>query len=696
MTSLLHPLFLAGLGGMALPVLIHFLTRPRPRRIAFPTLHLLMEAGSGRQALDRLRTFFLLLCRCLALGALAVLFAGPYRHHGSPDTPADAQGHVILLDASLSMRAAPAGVPLFTHARARAADLLRDFDPGTHAAVILVGATPRPVLPALSTNLPSLHETLAEAQPTYEEADAPAAVALAARFLGETGGRVLILSDFQRTNWGHVDFDAHPGIRFVLHPVHDDPVPNLGVTGVSWTPLEPTAGERVDLAATVFNATPLERTARLRLDLEGVGQEAEVLLAPYASGQAAFSFSLPQSGRHTGHVRLLEGDALPEDDIRHIQFTARESLSALLLTDTPRRGNARFLEAALAPHTTGIRLTARHASDVDRTLLRETDLFFLIAPATLPGEFPDLLVSRVREGASLLVFLDPSAEGAVETPPVALLDTALAKEGDSFPVAVGDVPLHPHGAGAAFQSLASVDTTHPMLRIFDSPDEGEFSGILYRRHHMTIPRPGRETELLAIHADGSAALTYTSFGNGTAILVNIPLDPQESNLAGSPLFPALVHEMLRTLRHRQPDAEPTLGEAFTFPVPAPASGDAPSLRAPDGTRIPLEVLARGHRWLLSAPPLPRPGMYHILDGDTPMGVIPLNVSPRETDTRPVHLESILDSPTPVSVVTGDGDLLRAGQPRTLRPWLLLVVVCAVMVELLLLACWPKRSERRRA
>lgn len=696
MTSLLHPLFLAGLGGMALPVLIHFLTRPRPRRIAFPTLHLLMEAGSGRQALDRLRTFLLLLCRCLALGALAMLFAGPYRHHGAPGTPSAAEGHVILLDASLSMRAAPAGVPLFTHARARAADLLRDFDPGTHAAVILVGATPRPVLPALSANLPSLHETLAEAQAIYEEADAPAAVALAARFLGDKGGRILILSDFQRTNWGHVDFAQHPGIRFVLHPVHDDPVPNLGITEVAWTPLEPTAGESVDLAATVFNATPLERTARVRLNLEGVGQEAEVLLAPYTSGQATFSFSLPQSGTHTGHVRLLEGDALPEDDIRHIRITARESLSALLLTDAPRHGNVRFLEAALAPYTTGIHLTTRHASEVDRALLRETDLFFLVAPVTLTGEFPDLLVSRVREGASLLIFLDPSAESTGEAPPAVLLDTALAREGDSFPVAVGNAPPQTPGGEDRFQPLAWIAANHPMLRIFHGPDEGELSGILLRRHHMTVPRPGRQDEILATHTDGSAALTFTPFGNGAAILVNLPLDPRESNLVGSPLFPALVHEMLRTLRHRQPDTEPVLGQPFTFPVPAPASMEVPTLRAPDGRHIPLEALARGHRWLLSAPPLPLPGMYSILDGDTQMDSLPLNVSPRETDTRPVPLDSILDTPTPVAVVTGDGDLLRAGQPRTLRPWLLLLVAGAVLVELLLLTFWPRHSERRRA
>ena len=74
--AFVHPWMLAGLAAAGLPVLIHFLTRARPRRIAFPPYQFLMEACAGQQSMHRLRTLLLLLLRVLAMVALALLFAG--------------------------------------------------------------------------------------------------------------------------------------------------------------------------------------------------------------------------------------------------------------------------------------------------------------------------------------------------------------------------------------------------------------------------------------------------------------------------------------------------------------------------------------------------------------------------------------------------------------------------------------------
>ena len=77
------------------------------------------------------------------------------------------------------MRAVEGGVPIFARARAQAADVLRGLEPGSVAGVIFIGAKPQPVLPALSANLASLHQGLANAEPTLEKGDPNAALALA-------------------------------------------------------------------------------------------------------------------------------------------------------------------------------------------------------------------------------------------------------------------------------------------------------------------------------------------------------------------------------------------------------------------------------------------------------------------------------------------------------------------------------------
>src|ERR1035441_7417060 len=73
-----NPWLLAGLAAVGLPVLIHYLTRARPRRVAFPPFKFLLEACAGQQAVHRLRTILLLTIRCLAVLALVLLFARPF------------------------------------------------------------------------------------------------------------------------------------------------------------------------------------------------------------------------------------------------------------------------------------------------------------------------------------------------------------------------------------------------------------------------------------------------------------------------------------------------------------------------------------------------------------------------------------------------------------------------------------------
>src|SRR3989442_15833591 len=101
-----NPWMLAALVAVGLPILIHHLTRARPRRISFPPFKFLVEACAGQQAVHRLRTFVLLSLRCLAVLALAFLFAQPFLKPSGPANSAQSGQHVVLLlDASLSMRA---------------------------------------------------------------------------------------------------------------------------------------------------------------------------------------------------------------------------------------------------------------------------------------------------------------------------------------------------------------------------------------------------------------------------------------------------------------------------------------------------------------------------------------------------------------------------------------------------------------
>ncbi|HZI32710.1 MAG TPA: BatA domain-containing protein, partial [Candidatus Binatia bacterium] len=253
-----NPLMLAGMAAVGLPLLIHWLTRARPRRIAFPPFKFLVEACAGQQAVNRLRTFILLAIRCLLVLALALLFARPFlKPKAAAVSPQAGKRVVLVLDASLSMRAVQQGVPLFARAQAGAAEVLRSLPDDSEAAVILEGATPRSLLPALSENLPALHDALVKAQPTYEAGDPAAALALAQKMLGGPG-TIYIFSDFQKSNWENVH-ELPGGVVSRLQSVTENAVNNVAITDAHIIPATPVIGEPVEISCTVFNCSPRPR-----------------------------------------------------------------------------------------------------------------------------------------------------------------------------------------------------------------------------------------------------------------------------------------------------------------------------------------------------------------------------------------------------------------------------------------------------
>ena len=227
---------------MGLPVLIHFLTRARPRRVAFPPFKFLVEACAGQQAVHRLRTIVLLSIRSLAVLALVLLFARPFlKPAGTAAGTQAGRRAVLILDGSLSMRAVQDGLSLFARAQGEAADVLRALDSGTEAGVIVEGATPNPLLPALSRNIPALHEKLVNTKPTYERGDPAAALALAGKMLGSSG-TIYVFSDFQKSNWEGLG-KLPSGVVCRLRQAAARPVENVAITRARVVPTEPVVGE---------------------------------------------------------------------------------------------------------------------------------------------------------------------------------------------------------------------------------------------------------------------------------------------------------------------------------------------------------------------------------------------------------------------------------------------------------------------
>lgn len=72
-------LAILGVGGalLSLPIILHFLMRPKPKEMIFPAMRFLRERQQTNRSRMRIRHFLLLLMRCLLIGMVAVALAGP-------------------------------------------------------------------------------------------------------------------------------------------------------------------------------------------------------------------------------------------------------------------------------------------------------------------------------------------------------------------------------------------------------------------------------------------------------------------------------------------------------------------------------------------------------------------------------------------------------------------------------------------
>ena len=158
---------LLGLAAIALPIVVHLLTRPRPVKVPLSTVRFVMQAVQQKRRRNRLRDWLILAMRTAAVALLALAFARPMLA-SAPRIDANAGGSVVrivLLDSSLSMAEADGATSAFERARAEAARFLPTLS-GMRANLIAAGARPHPVFDKTTLNIPALRDALSAMSPT--------------------------------------------------------------------------------------------------------------------------------------------------------------------------------------------------------------------------------------------------------------------------------------------------------------------------------------------------------------------------------------------------------------------------------------------------------------------------------------------------------------------------------------------------
>ena len=569
-----------GAASATLPVLVHFLTRPRPVRMPLSTIRFVREAIREQKARHRLRDFIILALRTTAILLIALALARP-QWGARPlvsDQEEGASVRVVVVDVSQSMAATHGGLANIERARTAAADFLR-YRRDLRANLILAGATPRCVFEGTSTNFGALGESLAHCRALPERLNLNRTLEKAATMLAPTGPQdqrrreFVVISDFQRSGWAAADLSALPAdtrIQFVSVAPPKQAV-NLAVVRAEFrgrTSQE--RGAQIEVEGANYGDTT--RPVAVEVTLGGATTQLSGVCPPGRRTTLAESVQIPQTGWQTGSVRLVGNeDALVADDVRPLVTDVRPKPRYVLITREPkerRPSSSHFLECALVPDVAmgpkaAAELLRLDPSVADRDALAPADLVALDHPGKLPEKTIQLIAELMRRGRPVLYI---TAEAADAVNLKRLVDAAGG--GSRMPV-----EFSPPQAASPRRDLflSKIEKKRPPFNVFgdaasDLTSSLRFSGGLGSRRTTS----GLEDDVLATYGDGSACLVLTSFGNSTLAVLNADLGA--SNLPRTGPFVPLLDEVVQELLNRGDAGEGAVcGEPLVRRLPAEVS-----------------------------------------------------------------------------------------------------------------------------
>lgn len=695
--TFLVPLFLLGIAGVVVPIVVHLTRRQRRNVVSFPSLMFLEKIPYQEQRRRRVQHWLLLSLRALALALLAIAFARPFVDDAELGLGATAgpQEIVVLLDQSYSMAI---GGQL-NRARDEAQRIFGELGPLDRGSLVLFDQGARVAVRSSAdrTRLRGALDTVTAGSGTTRYGPA---LKVAQTILEESNfpsGQVFLLSDFQRNGWtGDEGVRIPAGSTVTPISLAEEIDDNIQVTGVTLPRQAVSGRERITPTARLVRrggSRPEEVTVTLELDGQDL-QTQTVTIQPNAAAAVSFQpFTLSQP--HTRGTVRVPDDALSADNAHHFVLSPGSAMSVLVVGGSGGANDPNlYLTGALAISEDGrFSVTGRRASGVRPEDLSGTDAVIL-NDVRVDGASAERLRAFVESGGGVLIALGENADWP-------------SSAADMLPGQLGPVEDRIQGRGGR---LGYLDYEHPIFEIFAGPRSGDFtSARFYRARDISM---FDSAAVLARFDDGSVALAESRIGRGSVVVWTSTFDAFWNDLALQPVYLPFVHRLTEYLGGRaeavpwfttgqvvdlaNPDALETAGL-----VSSEAAGLAEGLDqlalTPSGGSLQMPE-SEGARYL----PLTEQGFYTIRPpGSEPTRpfVMAVNVDLEESDLARIDPEELVlqvTGPTPgpeagpnFSEVT---TLQRADQERRQSLWRwILVAALSMLIAETTISNWVSRK-----
>lgn len=570
--TFLSPAFLWALPLALGPLILHWLSRAKPRPRVFPSLELVRAALKSQIYRSRLQNILLLIARCLLLAALALLFSRPMMHWRRGGASPDQQLSLLfLLDVSYSMDARSAGASALDRARQEALAFIDRAGPGDRLGLVAFSDKVEMTLPP-SSDFEKLRGALQNLKTTWRPTRVAPALEVASQMLaGDQQGQkaVVVLSDLARNGWAEIlSPPRFPAGTRVLLKEAGPAMSNAGVTGLRLLEGRAEALEGSFTAQAWETSGP--RAWRVSLRQNTVAQGSLTLPAGGQTASAVFRAAGKGAGLAAGEVSLAP-DVLAADDKFFFLWQRPPVFSVLVVSGAPGlspvQDESFYLMSALEELSQrGVTARKIFQEDLLKQDLAAWDVVALLNPMPLNQQAAALLSAHVKKGGGLLVTagdnLEKSAASLAPLLPVRLLSASRSREA---------------------LRLSDAAQNRDVGRALSEQNGFEWGRVTLNQRQEVEPLPGA-WPLLVTGESGRPVLVLRRADAGPTAFLATSVDRDWTNLPAKPAFPVLCREILLWLAGRQGNtgrAALTVDQPFEWTFPDPLLV-AVTVERPDG------------------------------------------------------------------------------------------------------------------
>ena len=660
MFSFLNSSILFGLAAVAIPLIIHLLTRQKVKKIYFSSLLFLKELKAQKIRRIKIRQILLLIIRCLIVLLLLLAFARPTLK-GTLSSTIESKANasvVIIFDNSMSMGREINGKTLFNYAKNKFKHFDELFKDGDQIYSIFVTPGSSDIYQNARYNFKIVDKFIQNATVTNKSTDIISAFIKAREILLNSGNlnkEIYLISDIQKSGFKNYNnftesIFEDTDIKIFVIPCDGEEISNLGIISAKFANQIIEKGKVLELDVVVKNlGAQKEKNKLVQLFINGKrSAQAAVNLQSNESQKITFKIVPEKTGLIAGSV-LLEDDNLTLDNRFYFTFYVPGKLDVLLIGNN--NVDTKYLKIALDV-SPNINSTATTINQINYGTFKNYDVIILSNIPEITNSIMNELSAFVKQGGGVITFLGSEVN----------INDYNANFNNNFLLPNFMETIGAVGDKRSFLSIGEIDFSHPVFKGMIDDDNNKQIESPEFYFALRIDENKLANNIIKYN-NSIPLLLERNIEKGKVLLFNTALDDQWSNFYLKGIFVPLINRCIVYLAgiSDKADRNVLIDQEIVGTIKNNIEITDLNMIKPDGSKVKLKPEVRG-------------GAYHIKFNDTDLNGIyslesetevfdrwAINIDPDESNIIKIDEEKLINliGAENITIINSESDMVKS-------------------------------------